>query len=115
MNVSEGPSISTLTPDMRAEIKQILRTSSPGLTHDEVFRYMEQVLGLEGHRDRPVQRCVATDRGSERNESSCGLRSGSQVADPTVENFGVSDPVKIVTAMAFIVIHLARRTWRAPA
>ncbi len=39
--------MSTLTPDMRAEIKQILRTSSPGLTHGEVFRYMERGLNAE--------------------------------------------------------------------
>lgn len=38
-----GPG-SGLTPEHRAEVEQILRTSSPGLTHGEVFRYLEQGL-----------------------------------------------------------------------
>jgi hypothetical protein len=36
-----------LTAEHRSEIEQILRTSSPGLTHGEVFRSMEQDLGEE--------------------------------------------------------------------
>lgn len=35
---------SGLTAEHRAEVEQILRTSSPGLTHGEVFRYAEQGL-----------------------------------------------------------------------
>ncbi len=32
-----------LTPELQPEIEQILRTSGPGLTHGEIFRYMEAV------------------------------------------------------------------------
>ena len=39
--------MSELTPEVRAEIEQVLRTSSPGLTHGEVFRYMERGLTIE--------------------------------------------------------------------
>jgi hypothetical protein len=39
--------MSELTPELRAEIKKILRITSPGLTHGEVFRYMERGLTVE--------------------------------------------------------------------
>lgn len=39
--------IAGLAPDQRAEVEQILRASSSGLTHGEVFRYMEQGLDAE--------------------------------------------------------------------
>jgi len=44
--MGEGPK-SALTPEMRSEVEQLLRTSSPGLTHGEVFRYMEQGLSAQ--------------------------------------------------------------------
>lgn len=43
----EAAPMAALTPDLRSEVEQILRTSSPGLTHGEVFRYMEQGLNAE--------------------------------------------------------------------
>lgn len=49
---SGGSSMNALTPDFRSEIEQILRTSSPGLTHGEVFRYLEQDLSVEEIVDR---------------------------------------------------------------
>ena len=39
--------MSDLTPELKAEIEQILRTSSPGLTHGEIFRYRERGLNAE--------------------------------------------------------------------
>ena len=39
-----GLPVSGLMAEHRREIEQILRTSSPGLTHGEVFRYIEQGL-----------------------------------------------------------------------
>jgi len=45
-------SMNALTPDLRSEIEQILRSSSPGLTHGEVFRYLEQDLNEEEIVDR---------------------------------------------------------------
>lgn len=42
-----APSGSGLPAEHRAEIEQILRASSPGLTHGEVFRYMERGLGVD--------------------------------------------------------------------
>jgi hypothetical protein len=44
---SGGSSMNALTPDLRSEIEQILRSSGPGLTHGEVFRYLEQDLNEE--------------------------------------------------------------------
>ena len=44
--------MNALTPDLRSEIEQILRSSSPGLTHGEVFRYLEQDLNEEEIVDR---------------------------------------------------------------
>lgn len=38
---------SGLTAELRPEIERILRNSSPGLTHGELFRYSEQGLGEE--------------------------------------------------------------------
>ncbi len=43
----EGSRMNELTPELRTEIEAILRTSSPGLTHGELFRYMEQGLNEE--------------------------------------------------------------------
>jgi hypothetical protein len=39
--------MSELRPELRDEIEEILRTTSSGLTHGEVFRYMEQGLTVE--------------------------------------------------------------------
>lgn len=36
-----------LRPEQRSEVEQILRTSSPGLTHGEIFRYLEQGLDAQ--------------------------------------------------------------------
>ena len=36
-----------LTPELRVEIEQILRNSSTGLTHGEVFRHLERGLDAE--------------------------------------------------------------------
>lgn len=46
VGMGEAP-MEELTPDLRSEVEHILRTSSPGLTHGEVFRYMEQGLDAE--------------------------------------------------------------------
>lgn len=46
VGMGEAP-MEELTPDLRSEVEHILRTSSPGLTHGEVFRYMEQGLYAE--------------------------------------------------------------------
>jgi hypothetical protein len=47
VDIREGASVSELPAELRAEIEQILRTSSPGLTHGEVFRRKERGLNAE--------------------------------------------------------------------
>jgi hypothetical protein len=47
VDIREGASVSELPAELRADIEQILRTSSPGLTHGEVFRHMERGLNAE--------------------------------------------------------------------
>lgn len=41
------PTAGGLSDEHRAEVEQILRASSPGLTHGEVFRYLEQGLDVD--------------------------------------------------------------------
>ena len=41
------PQPGVLTAELRSEMERILRASSPGLTHGEVFRYVEQWLDAE--------------------------------------------------------------------
>ena len=45
--VTPAPAGTGLTAEHLIEIEQVLRTSSPGLTHGEVFRFMEQGLDVE--------------------------------------------------------------------
>ncbi len=40
-------STADMTPEQRSEVEHILRNSSPGLTHGEVFRYREQGLNAD--------------------------------------------------------------------
>lgn len=72
--MSGGSPVSGPTAEYRREIEQVLRTSSPGLTHGEVFRYMEQ--GLE-------EREIAASHGSSPSNVRNFMRSLRHLFDGT--------------------------------
>jgi hypothetical protein len=72
--MSGGLPVSGPTAEYRREIEQILRASSPGLTHGEVFRYMERGL------DAPE---IATSHGSSLSNVRNFMRSLTHLFDGT--------------------------------
>ncbi len=72
--MSGGSPVSGPTAEYRREIEQILRTSSLGLTHGEVFRYVEQGL------DTPE---IAASHGSSPSNVSNFMRSLTHLFDGT--------------------------------
>ena len=72
--MGEAPT-AELTPNLRSEVEQILRTSSPGLTHGEVFRYVEQGLDAEQ---------IASRHGTSLSNIQGFMRSLNHLLDGTI-------------------------------